>query len=378
MAIVAVLAATVMVTANDAQLPGAFTMPGATAEPTGPGGPTGPGFGNGGGSQFQPPGWPQAGPGYSGGNYPAPPQGNGIDINNPSASHAAPEQSGAAQYPQQTREQPVHGTQPPDYDRVPPSAVEPTVQPSQHNQPSTESAATPSPEPSESSAPTETSASTPEQPTQEPRTEPDSQQDQSASRDNYRCLNTASTIKYFASKGAVVIELVDGTDCNNCDFEKPRENPNDCNSSYATGVAIRPATPGAEGGLESIMIFYTQHARASGLGSGVAVLSAGTPEQLHQFPAKIAQGAEDAAKMWDEIVCHAQASQIRSPSDLSKTVYDRLIENRDSTFQQFLCHFYGAPKKVWDGPGGINKTSWNVEWARAAEGTLWIVPGRCN
>ena len=190
----------------------------------------------------------------------------------------------------------------------------------------------------------------PEQPTQEPSNEPDSQQDQNASRDNYRCLNTASTIKYFASKGAVMIELVDGTDCNNCDFEKPRENPNDCNSSYATGVAIRPATPGAEGGLESIMIIYTQHARASGLGSGVAILSAGTPEQLHQFPARIAQGAEDAAKMWDEIVCHARASQIRSPSDLSKTVYDRLVENRDSNFQQFLCHFWGAPKRSGTGP----------------------------
>jgi hypothetical protein len=91
----------------------------------------------------------------------------------------------------------------------------------------------------------------------------------------------------------------------------------------------------------------------------------------------MAQGADDA-KMWNEVMCHPQASQIRSPSDLSKTVYDRLVENRDSTFQQFLCHFYGAPKKVWDDAGGINKTSWNVEWARAAKGTQQIVPGRCN
>jgi hypothetical protein len=29
------------------------------------------------------------------------------------------------------------------------------------------------------------------------------------------------------------------------------------------------------------------------LGSGIAILAAGTPDQLHQFPAKIAQGAED-------------------------------------------------------------------------------------
>ncbi|WP_141868292.1 matrixin family metalloprotease [Arthrobacter sp. SLBN-53] len=110
--------------------PRVLGLPGATAEPTGPGGPTGPGPGNGtgGGSQFQPPGLPQGGPGYSGGNYPAPPQGNGIDINNPSA---APEYSQAPQYPQQqndpSRQPPVHGTQPPDYDaprQQAPSATE--------------------------------------------------------------------------------------------------------------------------------------------------------------------------------------------------------------------------------------------------------------
>lgn len=139
-AIVALLAATVMVTANDAQLPGAFTMPGATAEPpapTGPGGPTGPGFGGGGGSQFQPPGWPQAGPGYSGGNYPAPPQGNGIDINNPSA---APDYNPTPQNPQQqpnaSRQPPVHGTQPPDYDaprQQPPTQQAPAQQGSQQS-----------------------------------------------------------------------------------------------------------------------------------------------------------------------------------------------------------------------------------------------------
>ncbi|MGN7782842.1 hypothetical protein ACTJJE_25470 [Mycolicibacterium sp. 22603] len=108
--------------------PRVLGLPGATAEPTGPGGPTGPGPGNGsgGGSQFQPPGLPQGGPGYSGGNYPAPPQGNGIDINNPSA---APEYSQAPQYPQQSypqRQPPVHGTQPPDYDLPPQQQPEPT------------------------------------------------------------------------------------------------------------------------------------------------------------------------------------------------------------------------------------------------------------
>ncbi|WP_301123013.1 matrixin family metalloprotease [Mycolicibacterium fortuitum] len=151
-AIVSVLVAGVVVTATDnAAVPGVFSMPGAAAEPTGPGGPTGPGFGGGGGSQFQPPGWPQAGPGYSGGNYPAPPQGNGIDINNPSASQAAPEQSGAAQYPQQqTRQQPVHGTQPPNYDQAPQSTqgqTRPTAE--QPDQQVHQQQASPSPEASE-------------------------------------------------------------------------------------------------------------------------------------------------------------------------------------------------------------------------------------
>lgn len=378
--LLAVVIAGGIVTANDNTSNRSLTpglLPGATAEPTGPGGPTGPGSPGMPGGQFQPPGMPSAPSGYGGGSYPGPNQSNGIDINN-SAEQLAPQQNPEASNPaQQPRQQPVNGTQPPDYDRVPERTAPPTPE---QQQPSTQSAPTQSAQPRESGAPTPSAPSTVERTAQRPRDEQGSQQEQNSSRDNYRCLNTSSAVKYFSARGPVTIELVDGTGCDNCDFEKPRENPNNCSSSYSTGVAVRPATPGAEGGLESIMIFYTQKARVSGMGSGIAILAAGTPEQLAEFPAKIAQGAEDAAQMWTEVMCHAQASQIRSPSDVTKTVYDRLAENRDSTFQQFLCHFYGAPKKVYDGPGGINKPSWNVEWARAAKGTAEFVFQRhpCN
>ncbi|MGN7778862.1 hypothetical protein ACTJJE_05000 [Mycolicibacterium sp. 22603] len=131
-----------VVTTTDTTVVGVSALPGATAEPA-PTGPTGPGGGFGGGSgggqQFQPPGGPQAGPGYSGGNIPAPPQGNGIDINNPPAAQA-PEYSQAPQYPQQQtypqRQQPVHGTQPPNYDaplqQQPSQATQqPTAQPTE-------------------------------------------------------------------------------------------------------------------------------------------------------------------------------------------------------------------------------------------------------
>lgn len=37
-----------------------------------------------------------------------------------------------------------------------------------------------------------------------------------------------------------------------------------------------------------------------------------------------------------------------------------------------------CPQEVLDCAGGINKTSWNVYWARAAESTMWIVPSRCS
>ncbi|CDO28878.1 hypothetical protein [Mycolicibacterium porcinum] len=100
----------------------------------GPGPGPGPDFGSGGGSQFQPPSMPSIDGGYSGGSYPAPPQSNGIDINNPASQMPAGEQGSEPQYPyQQTRPQPVHGQQPPNYDLAPQQqpAQEPAQQPQQ-------------------------------------------------------------------------------------------------------------------------------------------------------------------------------------------------------------------------------------------------------
>jgi hypothetical protein len=136
------LLAGITVSATETPTPTRLSLPGATAEPTGPGGPTG-GMGSGGGSQFQPPGVGGIDSGYSGGNHPAPPQGNGIDINNPAT---APEANQAPQYPQgqqRTADRvPVHGTQPPNYDapleQVPRQPAQPpnSQQPAQtHQQP---------------------------------------------------------------------------------------------------------------------------------------------------------------------------------------------------------------------------------------------------
>ncbi len=117
-AIFAVVLAAAITTTNDHGGSTISALPGATADPTGPtGGPGGDGGFNGG--QFQPPGMPSPPGGYDGGSYPPPGQSDyGVDINSPSAQ--APEYSQAPQHPQQSypqRQQPVHGTQPPDYDQ---------------------------------------------------------------------------------------------------------------------------------------------------------------------------------------------------------------------------------------------------------------------
>lgn len=39
------------------------------------------------------------------------------------------------------------------------------------------------------------------------------------------------------------------------------------------------------------MIFLNQHGRTSGIGPGAALLAAGTPDQLHQFPREDRQGS---------------------------------------------------------------------------------------
>lgn len=150
-ALLAVFLAAVITTTNDFGGSTVSVLPGATADPTGPtGGPGGDGGFNGG--QFQPPGMPSPPGGYNGGSYPLPGQSDyGVDINSPSVQ--ARQYSQASQYPQQSypqRQQPVHGTQPPDYDRPLQSAPSPAqVQQSQRDVPQPSATA----EPQESSQP---------------------------------------------------------------------------------------------------------------------------------------------------------------------------------------------------------------------------------
>lgn len=191
----AVVAAVVLLMMSGSSFPpGPFELPGATAEPTGPPGPgggSGPGFGGNGGSQFQPPGWPQAGPGYSGGNYPAPPQGNGIDINNPGA---APEYSAAPQYPQQqqpypTRQAPVHGTMPPNYDAPPGQIQQQPAQPPPTQQPSP-----PSAQQQPNTPPQQQQQQQPAQQDPPQQSDSDSEQDQAARELQRRCEDMAQLL----------------------------------------------------------------------------------------------------------------------------------------------------------------------------------------
>ncbi|WP_155944025.1 hypothetical protein [Mycobacterium sp. 360MFTsu5.1] len=110
-------------------------LPGATAQPSIPGGGSGGSGGDGGGPPFpmQPPAMPDAPAPYNGGSYPAPYQGNGIDINNPAEQPAqAPQQQSNSQQSNSQQLQPANGQQPPDYDQ-------PLQQPSQQPQPSQQS-----------------------------------------------------------------------------------------------------------------------------------------------------------------------------------------------------------------------------------------------
>ncbi|RIR62894.1 hypothetical protein D2E33_04220 [Mycobacteroides abscessus] len=121
-AVLAVGAGTVQVaTMHTAPGSGFSTLATVGAEPTGPPGPTG-GMTDGGGSQFQPPGLPPSMPDYQGGNnLPPLDQNSGISIynsGNPQAPQQVPGQQGGQQ-PQQSWDQPAHGTQMPNYSTAP-------------------------------------------------------------------------------------------------------------------------------------------------------------------------------------------------------------------------------------------------------------------
>ncbi|WGI34509.1 hypothetical protein [Mycolicibacterium aubagnense] len=115
----ALLLAALITTTRDEHGSTIAALPGATAQPSVPGGGSGGSGGNGGGPPFplQPPAMPDAPAPFNGGSYPAPYQGNGIDINNPAEqpAQAAQQQPNSQQSnPQQL--QPANGQQPPDYD----------------------------------------------------------------------------------------------------------------------------------------------------------------------------------------------------------------------------------------------------------------------
>ncbi|MFT8180668.1 N-acetylmuramoyl-L-alanine amidase [Mycobacteroides chelonae] len=139
---VAVLAIGGAKVASDHAVPGSgfSTVQTAAADPTGPtGGPGGDGGMN--GSQFQPPGLPPQQPDYQGGvNQPPLDQNSGISIyNTGSPGQQVPGQQGGQQ-PQQSWDQPAHGTQIPDYSTAPgytqgPGQSNPDYQAPQQNSP---------------------------------------------------------------------------------------------------------------------------------------------------------------------------------------------------------------------------------------------------
>lgn len=133
--IVTLLLAALVTTTRDDHGSTIAALPGATAQPSVPGGGSGGSGSNGGGPPFpmQPPAMPDAPAPYNGGSYPAPYQGNGIDINNPAQQPAqAPQQQPDFQQTNPQQLQPANGQQPPDYDAPLQSAQpQPQQQPQQ-------------------------------------------------------------------------------------------------------------------------------------------------------------------------------------------------------------------------------------------------------
>ncbi len=129
--ILALLLAAIITTTLDEHGSTVTALPGAAAQPSVPGGGSGGSGGDGGGPPFpmQPPAMPEVPAPYNGGSYPAPYQGNGIDINNPAEQPAQlPQQQPNSPQGNPQQLQPANGQQPPDYDQ-------PLQQPSQQPQP---------------------------------------------------------------------------------------------------------------------------------------------------------------------------------------------------------------------------------------------------
>ncbi|QCH23420.1 phospholipase A2 [Mycobacteroides salmoniphilum] len=224
---------------------GFSTVATVAADPTGPtggGGMTGP---PGGGSQFQPPGSPPQQPDYQGGiNQPPLDQSNGISIYNTGAQDA-PQQVGqqAGQQPQQSWDQPAHGTQPPDYSTPPgytqgpgqpnPDFQAPQQQSPQGQQPQQGPSQAPSQQPSE--APTQTQQ--PDEKQEEPRDENLDQTNRDDECTPALGIVTPSSYRQTLPRSfAPRIPSGDGK-CRKCDDERTKQYDRNCDTKFA------PQTP---------------------------------------------------------------------------------------------------------------------------------------
>lgn len=141
LSIVALLLSVLIATTHDEHGSTVAALPGATAQPSVPGGGSSGSGGNGGGPPFpmQPPAMPDAPAPYNGGSYPAPYQGNGIDINNPGDQPAQVSQQPNGEQANSQQLQPANGQQPPNYDQ-------PVQQQPQANRQAPQSASPPTPQ----------------------------------------------------------------------------------------------------------------------------------------------------------------------------------------------------------------------------------------
>lgn len=363
--------------ASDQTMPGNgfSTVQTAAAEPTGAPGPTG-GMTDGGGSQFQAPQIPSSMPDYQGGNQPPMNQDNGISIYQTGAQ-GTPQQGGQSggQQPQEGAQQPQHGTQIPDYSTAPgytqgpgkpnpdysgpqqnsPQQGQQPQQGNQNQQPQTQA-------PTQTQAPSQTQQPTQTQQSQTPTSERPSEDEKQ--RNECKSVSGTSFSDYETGK----IVKAPAPECGDCDQEVKKQQ-NNCTKDYVLSVVLKGADA-TEGTMDSIHVEPTNLARVAGaLSSAIAVVD--HPADLDKFPTRLLKAAPDASQMWDEITCQALASDISQGAD-NQQLFNTILNNEASVFQQFLCHFLGASKIE------PRKPTWNLEPARPAVGTIGAMYASCN
>lgn len=328
---------------------------------------------------LQPPDMPSPPGGYNDGSYPAPDQGNGISIYNSGAPQSADGRGGYPKDPNHPQQlPPANGTQPPDYD----APLQPTQPPQATQQASEDQRPAPSESPQQ--LPSNQHETEPQ------RTPSEQQPDNQPQQPNQNRCNASGGVapSGFTAQGpqirvkltAIDFKLGPPLTGGCCDQQKVKQGRTDehdpCTHQYAVSVTDFPATPGAEGGLESIHVVPTLYARAVGFASPLPLLTVDQPHELTELPGRIIAGASDASHMWNEITCIALQNDL-ADLDHNQQLFNKLTNN-DSAFQQFICHFFGAGKKFWDWEGGIGKESWNFEPVRPAVGTASCALSKCN